>query len=176
MDEHSPTGATADVVVVCANEQDDVEVDPDRWAALAEHMLTDLGCRGELTLTFVDEPEIAALNIEHMGHDGATDVLSFPLDAQDSDHDGNPAVPSLLGDVVVCPAVAAAQAGDHAGTVDDELALLIVHGLLHIVGWDHADPDAAAAMRRREHELLTRWFWQGPPPPGFRHDHQDQSR
>ena len=132
-------------------------------------MLVAEGARGELTLTFVDRDEIAALNAEHLGHDGPTDVLSFPLD--DGRRRRKPGVPVLLGDVVVCPAVAADQAADHAGTLDDELALLVVHGVLHVLGHDHAEPDEATIMRRRELELLERHHWAGPAPAGFRQDH-----
>jgi probable rRNA maturation factor len=63
----------------------------------------------------------------------------------------------LLGDVVVCPAVAARQAPKHAGTYDDELALLVVHGVLHVLGHDHAEPDETVAMRARERDLLARF-------------------
>ncbi|HEX4862870.1 MAG TPA: rRNA maturation RNase YbeY, partial [Acidimicrobiales bacterium] len=62
----------------------------------------------------------------------------------------------LLGDVVICPAVAQRNAPDHAGNYDDELALLVVHGLLHILGMDHEDADEAEAMEARERELLAR--------------------
>ena len=82
----------------------------------------------------LDRDEIAALNVEHLGKAGPTDVLSFPLD----DDEPQPGVPVLLGDVVVCPAVAADQALSHAGTLDDELALLVVHGVLHVLGHMHA--------------------------------------
>lgn len=172
-DPSSPTGVeTTPVTVVVADEQTDVALDADRWAALAAAALRDAGSGGELTLTFVDTDEIHALNREHMGVDGPTDVLSFPLDADD------PAVvagPVLLGDVVVCPAVAAAQAPTHAGTLDDELALLTVHGVLHVLGHDHAEPDEAEHMRRRELELLTRHHWRGPAPAGFRQLHDDRA-
>ena len=63
----------------------------------------------------------------------------------------------LLGDVVVCPAVAARQAPEHAGSYDDELALLVVHGVLHVLGMDHAEAGEAAAMQARERELLDRY-------------------
>ncbi|MDQ3146672.1 MAG: rRNA maturation RNase YbeY, partial [Actinomycetota bacterium] len=65
-------------------------------------------------------------------------------------------IPLLLGDVFVCPAVAERNAPGHAGTYPDELALLVVHGILHVLGMDHAEPDAAAAMQQRERELLAR--------------------
>jgi probable rRNA maturation factor len=79
----------------------------------------------------------------------------------------------LLGDVVVCPAVALRQAPTHAGTLDDELALLIVHGVLHVLGRDHAEPDEAAEMRARELALLQTHHWSGPAPAGFRQEHDD---
>jgi probable rRNA maturation factor len=174
----SPTvGAASAVTVVGADEQQPgdarVGVDVDRWCRLAARVLEDEGRRGELTLTFVDRDEIAALNAEHMGKDGPTDVLSFPLDALDDEFD-DPAVPVLLGDVVVCPDVAREQAPDHAGTLDDELALLVVHGVLHVVGHDHAEPEETAVMRARELELLTALHWDRQAPAGFRQDHPDE--
>jgi probable rRNA maturation factor len=63
-------------------------------------------------------------------------------------------MPMMLGDVVICPAVAQTNAPTHAGTYDDELALLVVHGILHVLGMDHVDPEEEAAMRRKERELL----------------------
>jgi probable rRNA maturation factor len=155
------------------DEQSDVPLDADRWAALASAVLQAEGCAGELTLTFVDRDEIRALAAEHLGEDHETDVLSFPLDADPhagGDVDAAVGVPVLLGDVVVCPAVAAAQAPTHAGTLDDELALLVVHGILHVLGHDHAEPDETARMRARERELLERLHWHGPAPAGFRQE------
>ena len=157
------------VAVVCADartiEQEPVIV-PARWQRLAADVLRAEGVTGELTLTFVDRAEIADLNAAHMGKDGPTDVLSFPLD--DEPVDG---VPTLLGDVVISPAVAADQFTTHAGTLDDELALLVVHGILHVVGHDHALPEEDAAMRARELEHLVALHWRGPAPAGFRRDH-----
>ena len=81
-------------------------------------------------------------------------MLSFPLDADDERR--QPGVPVLLGDVVVCPAVAADQAAAHAGTLDDELALLVVHGVLHVLGHDHAEPgETARRCATRELDLLA---------------------
>jgi probable rRNA maturation factor len=156
-------------VVVGADEQDAVAVDVARWVELARAVLLDERRAGELTLTFVDRDEIAALNAEHLGKDGPTDVLSFPLD----DDAPQPGVPVLLGDVVVCPAVAAEQAPAHAGALDDELALLVVHGVLHVLGHDHAELDETTAMRARELTLLEQHHWHGPPPAGFRQAHDD---
>jgi probable rRNA maturation factor len=122
-----------------------------------------------------------------MGKTGPTDVLAFPLDGQDVSElvtgggatrgpDRAPTdpgdLPLLLGDVVICPSVAAAQAPEHAGTVDDELALLLVHGILHVLGHDHAEPDEAEAMRARERTLLEAHHWHGPSPAGFRQEQE----
>ncbi len=161
-----------DGVVVVADEQSDIAVDLERWRQLAAAVLADEAVSGELTLTFVDRDEIAALNVEHMGVDGPTDVLSFPLDAADSPpaHDEGQ-VPALLGDVVICPEIARAGAATHAGTLDDEFALLVVHGILHVLGHDHAEAADAAVMRQRELELLERHHWRSAAPDGFSQDH-----
>jgi probable rRNA maturation factor len=179
-DPPSPTGVGSPIVV-CADEQDDVDIDAARWAALAEAVLRAEGASGELTLTFVDPAEIASLNAEHMGIDGPTDVLSFPLDAAESLEPGDDqrldrAPPVLLGDVVVCPAIAAIAAPDHGGTVDDELALLVVHGVLHVLGHDHVGPDETTAMRERERSLLAELHWHGPVPATFRQEHAEQEQ
>lgn len=160
------------------------DLDPGRWGRLAAASLSRLGERGEASLTFVDRATIADLNGQHMGVDAATDVLSFPMDAaaEAGDHsadrpanlDADGAAPRLLGDIVICADVAADNAPDHAGTIEDELALLVVHGALHLLGYDHAEADEASAMREREAELLTELFWDGPAPARFRHEHADQ--
>jgi probable rRNA maturation factor len=172
--------------VFVADEQSDVEVDLARWGALAEAVLVAEGVRGaaELSVMFVDEESITELNARFMEQQGPTDVLAFPIDIDDgswrlvdpialgpdrSDPDPDE-IPLLLGDVVVCPAVAARNAPDHAGTLDDELALLVVHGVLHVLGLDHADPAEAQAMRARERELLEAHHWAGPAPVAFRQE------
>ena len=135
--------------------------DPDlaRWQLLAEQALRTEGVTaGELDLSFVGASAMTELNETHMGKVGPTDVLAFPIDGEDDA--GLDGLPVLLGDVVICPEVAAAQAADHRhdgrheGTVDDEVALLVVHGVLHVLGHDHAEADEAALMQTREQELL----------------------
>lgn len=157
--------------VVCSDERprherDEIAIDVDRWRALAAAALDSERADGELTLTFIGGDEIAELNLEHMGKPGPTDVLSFPLDDEPV-----PGVPTLLGDVVVCPAVAAGQFTEHAGTLDDELALLVVHGVLHVLGHDHAEAAEATRMRDRELVLLIEHHWRGEPPSAFRLEH-----
>ena len=182
-------GGDGEPEVFCADEQTDVELDLTRWQALALSVLRAEGVRGlaELSVLFVTEPEMAELNESYMGKQGATDVLAFPLDAQDVTQVVSPTgatrgpdrapidpgdLPLLLGDVVVCPAVAAKQAPTHAGTVDDEIALLLVHGILHVFGHDHAEEPAATTMRARELALLEAHHWGGPAPDGFRQEHE----
>jgi probable rRNA maturation factor len=176
--------------VFCADEQTAFPVDLVRWQQLATEVLLAEGVRGlaELSLLFISELEMAELNESYMGKVGPTDVLAFPIDAAEIEivvpaARGNRApdrsppdpgdMPLLLGDVVVCPAVAARQAPDHAGTVDDELALLVVHGVLHVLGHDHDVPDATVAMRARELELLEAHHWHAPAPAGFRQEHDE---
>ena len=182
-------GGDGEPEVFCADEQRDLPVDLERWQALAANVLRAEGVRGlcELSLLFVTELEMAELNELHMGAPGATDVLAFPIDAAEAEmvlHGQPPSrgpdrappdpadMPLLLGDVVLCPAVAARQAPEHAGTVDDELALLVVHGILHVQGYDHDEPTTRDAMRARELALLQDHHWGGPAPEGFR---QEQS-
>jgi probable rRNA maturation factor len=127
-------------------------VDAGRWAELASRVLSDEGAAGgaEMGLLFVDEKAIAELNRQHMGAEGPTDVLAFPIDGSEAADGG------LVGDVVICPAVAARQAAEHNADPDDELALLVVHGVLHLLGMDHAEAEDAVAMRSREQHHLSR--------------------
>jgi probable rRNA maturation factor len=173
--------------VFCADEQAELRVDIERWQALATEVLRTEGVRGlaELSLLFISEAEITELNHDYMGKDGPTDVLAFPIDAGEAElvlhthplnrgPDRSPPdpgdMPLLLGDVVICPSIAAGQAAEHAGTVDDELALLVVHGILHVLGHDHHEPEATALMRARELALLEAHHWHGPAPAGFRQE------
>lgn len=182
-------GGEGEPEVFCADEQSDVPLELARWQELARQVLFDEGVRGlaELSILFVGETEMTELNSDYMGKDGSTDVLAFPIDAHDITQmvaptgatrgpDRAPSdpgdMPLLLGDVVICPAVAARQAPDHAGNLDDELALLIVHGILHVLGRDHAEPDDALEMRARERTLLEAHHWNGPVPEGFRQEQE----
>jgi probable rRNA maturation factor len=160
------------VTVFVADEQAACPVDTERWQQLAVAVLDAEGVQGEceLSVLFVDELTIADLNQRFMDHQGPTDVLSFPIDGEANPpgrwpDNGGPGpdrldddlddLPLLLGDVVVCPAVAARNAAGHAGTYDDEVALLVVHGILHLLGMDHADDASRDAMQARERALLA---------------------
>lgn len=135
-------------------------LDLDRWGRLAAASAHDEGvrCPAEMGLRFVDEGEIAELAGTWLGSPHPTDVLAFPLDTppgRPGDRSGGAAPPLLIGDVVVCPSVAARQAGEAGRPLADELALLVVHGVLHLLGHDHAGRLEARRMARRTRALLA---------------------
>ena len=163
------------VEIFVADEQSVVAVDTIRWVQLARDVLTAEGVRGEaeLSMLFIDETAMANLNERFLGRDGPTDVLAFPVDediveggrSPDSGGPGpgfNPPsiteVPQMLGDVVICPEVAERNAPLHAGSYDDEVALLVVHGILHLLGMDHEVETEANEMEQRERDLLERFY------------------
>jgi probable rRNA maturation factor len=150
-------GAPATAVVVTLAVEDDADVDGPRWAALLATVLAEEGVApgAEVGLSFLGPDAMAELNGEHMGADGPTDVLSFPLDGRAASGATADGPPGMVGDVVVCAEVAAAGAAGHAGSVEDEIALLVVHGALHLLGHDHAEPDERVAMWARERALLA---------------------
>lgn len=163
--------------VYAADEQGDLPVDLERWCALARSVLEDRGVKGdaEVSLLFVDEASIARLNEQFLDRPGPTDVLAFPIEEEVAPGGRMPDMggtgpgsepgeepPSLLGDVVICPTVAARNAVDHGVAGDDELALLVVHGLLHLLGMDHAVEAEAEQMEALERTLLARHHGGGP--------------
>jgi probable rRNA maturation factor len=188
LDKPRRVGGEGEPEVFVADEQSEVPVDVEQATNLVAAVLAAEGVRGhaEMSVLFVTEESIAELNERFMGKPGPTDVLAFPIDAADMEVSPLPPVstgpdrapidpadlPLLLGDVVVCPAVAARQAPEHAGNVADELALLLVHGTLHVLGYDHAEPAEAVAMRARERELLETHHWRAPAPEGFRQEQE----
>lgn len=141
------------MAVLVADEQE-FTVDDERLARLARHVLAHQRVPEdmEVSLLLVDEDTIAALNAAHLHHEGPTDVLAFPIDEPGEAPEGAPAV---LGDVVLCPAYVRAQATEHGRSLDDELAMLTVHGLLHLLGMDHDEPAAQRAMFGLTDDLLA---------------------
>jgi probable rRNA maturation factor len=159
--------------IYAADEQTDQQIDLERWVALCREALVEEGVRGlcEVSLIFTSEANMAELNEQFMGKKGPTDVLSFPIDAEPDpsgrvpDAGGTgpgdppmPDIPQLVGDIVICPAVALRNSVEHECSFDDEVALLIVHGVLHLRGWDHEIDDEAERMEARERELLARHY------------------
>ncbi|MFN2390082.1 MAG: rRNA maturation RNase YbeY [Actinomycetota bacterium] len=134
--------------VFVANEQP-TPVDEVRASALARHTLTSENVEegAELSLLFVGADHMRRLNARFAGNDRATDVLAFPM-TEDEDAD------LLLGDVVVCPEIAAKHAAKDGHPVAHELDVLVVHGILHLLGYDHDKPDAKSKMDARLREVL----------------------
>lgn len=108
----------------------------------------------ELSVALVDVDEMAALNERYRGVEGPTDVLSFGCDEPCSATSDEPIT---LGDVVIAPDVASRQAAELGTTVESELNLLLVHGVLHLLGYEHDTDEGAAAMQARERVLLGAW-------------------
>ena len=159
--------------IYAADEQADFSIDLERWSELCRQALIEEGVRGlaEVSLIFTSEPAMAELNEQFMGKRGPTDVLSFPIDAEPEPSGrvpdaggtgpGEPPtadIPQLVGDIVICPSVAARNAVEHEFSFEDEVALLIVHGVLHLRGWDHVVDEEAERMEARERELLARHY------------------
>jgi probable rRNA maturation factor len=155
-----PDVGSTTISILVRDEQagDGHPVDEPRWASLARSVLAEQHFDGdvELSVSFVGEPAMADLNRRFMGNEGPTDVLAFPIDSDESASGSiTGGLPRLLGDVVICPAVAARNAPDHAGNYEDEVALLLVHGLLHVLGMDHAEDAQRDQMWQQERQLLT---------------------
>ena len=125
-------------------------------ADLARHVLEELRVHplAELTLTLVDEGTMAALHEKWMDLPGPTDVMSFPMDELRPGAEGQEPVPGLLGDVVLCPSVARTQAQEAGHAVEDEILLLTTHGILHLLGFDHAEPEEEREMFDLQRTLL----------------------
>lgn len=111
----------------------------------------------ELCVRLVNPPTIAVLNEKWMDKTGPTDVLSFPMDELSPGRDGRESPQGCLGDIALCPQVAAKQAPAAGHTTNDEINLLTVHGILHLLGYDHADPDEHKEMFGLQARLLLEW-------------------
>ena len=109
----------------------------------------------DVAVIFVDETAMEQLHIQWMMEPGPTDVLSFPMDELRPGRPGEPAVTGILGDIVVCPTVAEKQAKDAGHSTMDEMMLLTVHGLLHLLGFDHADEDEEKEMFGVQNQILA---------------------
>ncbi|MEV5751889.1 rRNA maturation RNase YbeY [Actinoallomurus sp. NPDC052308] len=140
------------------------EADETALSALAAHVLEKLRVHplAELSIVLVDEDAMSELHKKWMGEPGPTDVLSFPMDELRPGHvsggtEDAPPDPALLGDVVLCPTVAVRQAKKAGHSAEDELHLLCTHGILHLLGYDHAEPEEHKEMFGLQAELLASW-------------------
>jgi probable rRNA maturation factor len=141
-------------------------VDAKRLSKLSRFVLDRLRVhpQAELCIKLVDEPTIAELNEQWMEKTGPTDVLAFPMDELRPGLVNEEPEEGILGDIMVCPAVAERQAEEARGkgqagyTTEDELDLLTVHGILHLLGFDHAEPEEKAEMFGLQTRLLAEWL------------------
>jgi probable rRNA maturation factor len=115
----------------------------------------------ELSVVFVDVATMTDLHVRWMDEPGPTDVLSFPMDELTPPRDGEEPPEGLLGDVVICPEVAQRQAEQALHDVRLELGVLLTHGILHLLGYDHADPDDERLMFGLQRRLLGEWQTEG---------------
>ncbi|GAA0851089.1 rRNA maturation RNase YbeY [Streptosporangium amethystogenes] len=148
------------------NNESGVEIDEGLIVSLAGHVLERMGINplAELSILVVDEETMSVLHERWMGEPGPTDVLAFPMDelrpgpgAGARQEGDSPTDPALLGDVVLCPQVAAKQGAEAGHGTEAELELLCTHGILHLLGYDHAEPEEHKEMFGLQGELLESW-------------------
>lgn len=138
------------------NNESTYDADEAEFAALARYVLDELHVhpQSELAILFVDAETMTDLNGRWMEEEGPTDVLSFPMDELRPGRPGDPSPAGLLGDVVLCPQVAAEQARKAGHSTSEELLLLTTHGILHLLGFDHAEPEEEKEMFALQRRLL----------------------
>lgn len=151
--------------LVTGTNADGADVDLDALCRIAAEVLEEEKApAGQLDIHLVDVATMRDLNLTHMEADESTDVLAFPLDPDEHDPVGAGATRPLLGDVVICPAVAFEQAPGHTGSFATELTLLTIHGTLHVLGHDHGENEERLAMQARERHHLARHDLSHPVP------------
>jgi probable rRNA maturation factor len=141
------------------NNESDFEVNELEISSQAQFVLRSLHINpaAELSVLLVDEIAMSTLHEKFMDEPGPTDVLSFPMDELRAGTPDRVSEEGVLGDVVLCPAVAARQ-GEQAGhSMEVELRLLLTHGILHLLGHDHAEPDEHKVMFGLQAQLLAQW-------------------
>lgn len=142
------------------------DVDERALVSVARHVLDKMGVSplADLSLALVDAEAMTELHVRFMELPGPTDVMAFPMDEIDlrgsrgvPHGPADDEAPMMLGDVILCPEVAAAQAVEAGHSTADELALLTTHGILHLLGFDHAEPQEHAEMFGLQADLLSTW-------------------
>ncbi|SIT74127.1 rRNA maturation RNase YbeY [Microbacterium sp. RU33B] len=138
------------------NNESGIPVDEGVLLRLTEHNLAELhvSADAEVAIVLVDEGAMEALHVQWMDEPGPTDVLSFPMDELRPGTEDQPTPPGLLGDIVLCPQVAETQAVAAKHSTIEELILLTTHGLLHLLGFDHAEPEDEREMFGLQKELI----------------------
>jgi probable rRNA maturation factor len=154
-------------VTVDINNESGLEADSPGLVRLATFALDQLRIHplAELSILLVDEDTMSAYHQKYLGEPGPTDVLSFPMDELRPPDDDEEPPAGLLGDVVLCPAVTARQAQEHSRSAEAEAEYLLVHGLLHLLGYDHAEPDERAEMFSLTDKIIAAWAAVRPDGP-----------
>jgi probable rRNA maturation factor len=134
----------------------DFEISLTEVEELTAHVLDRMGIHpaAEVYIRFADEDTMSRLHEQWMNLPGPTDVMSFPMDEMTPGDE----VDGVLGDIVICPSVAARQAATAGHSLSDEILLLTTHGLLHLMGYDHAEPQEKEEMFGLQRHLLLTWF------------------
>jgi probable rRNA maturation factor len=145
-------------VTVAVNNESGVAVDALGLSELAQFVLDEMDVhpQAELSVMLVDEGTMSRLHEQFMGEPGPTDVLAFPMDELRPLGDEDDA--ELIGDVVLCPTIAESQARDAGHDTAAELRLLCTHGVLHLLGYDHHEPDDEREMFGLQSRLLSAWM------------------
>jgi probable rRNA maturation factor len=138
------------------------DLDEDRVFALARFAMNRMRLHPntDLYLRFVDLKTMEELHVIHMDEPGPTDVLSFPMDELVPGDNLSVAPEGILGDIVVCPDFAAEQAEKAGHPAINEMLLLITHGILHLLGFDHAEPDEEREMFALQNQILKEFYEQ----------------
>ena len=146
-------------MTVDLNNESGQEVDSSALVRLATFALDQLRIhpQAELSILLVDEKTMTSYHQKYMGEDGPTDVLSFPMDELRPPGDGDEPPVGLLGDIVLCPTVTDRQAAEHGRSSQEESEYLVVHGILHLLGFDHAEPDERAEMFGLKDSIIDAW-------------------
>jgi probable rRNA maturation factor len=146
-------------MTVDLNNESGIEVDETGLVQLATFVLDELRIhpQAELSVLLVDEPTMAVYHEKYMGEPGPTDVLSFPMDELRPPEDDEEPPAGMLGDVVLCPAITAAQAAEHGRRPGEEAEYLLVHGMLHLLGFDHGTAEEKTEMFGIKDGLLAAW-------------------
>lgn len=142
------------------NNETEAQIDEARVLALANFALDYLKIdpAAELAILFIDEAAMEQLHIQWMDEPGPTDVLSFPMDELRPGVDGEPAPSGLLGDIVICPSVAAKQAEVAGHDSINEILLLTTHGILHLLGFDHVEAEEEKEMFGLQKSILSAFY------------------
>ena len=134
----------------------DFSLDEMELVACAKYVMGEMKVHpgADLCLKLVDESAMEVLHVQWMDLPGPTDVMSFPMDELRPGRDGQEPAEGVLGDIVLCPSVAARQAVEAGHATEEELLLLLTHGILHLLGYDHAEPPQEREMFELQRTLL----------------------